>query len=737
MKQKRIACTLLFFCLMVAALFLVNWDVFHFSEIFQISRTFSGEIDDKGEKILIDDLVLKTGSYLVTLTGESTGPENVYIIRQDDNSVISDRIPEGKFAIREIIEIKDTIDRIQTLVDFASGSSSLTIDQIDFKSGHAVYKESILRHAVISLLLILAFLIIFLRIFYRALYCRIFKNLSQPEAERVLLFLILLTILVSIPFFNQNYVFTNDGYYHMIRIEGIKESLSAGQIPAWIHLFVLNDYGYGEGFYYPDLFLYLPAVIRLLGFSVLTTYKLFIAICNFLSFLSMYFAVRGMTKSRYAGLLSAMLYAFAAYRLIDIYYRGAVGEVLSFIFIPFVFWGIYEIYRGDCRKWWLIAIGYTGLIFSHMISLAIAGAATLVFVLLHISRTLKNRQIQIAWLKAFMASMALSAIFWLPMIEQLIKNDVIGDVLYSTVSYTIDSERLLSVSDLFVGFAPWDRVKPFLGYPLLFVIFIGIGTRLVEIRRKPTDLHLSNYLFFFGFLAAFMSTALFPWQWFAWFYNRIQFPWRMLVLATPLLAASGGILFDSLFEKSERRIFLTALFCFCAAVTVPFFNEVLTNRIFQGDGFRLENNRIMGAEYLPIHADKEFIDKNRNTVLSSESSFTNQQYQRSGLSYSVDFTVKAENGKKVTVEIPLLYYYGYQAILTNADGQKTALEVYQGAHGLTAVDIQGVSEGKIHVFYENTSLQKAAGGITFFTALLLLTAAIRKKNRIAADLEKD
>ena len=727
MKNKLIIPALSFVILLIAALFIANRDIFHYHDLFQINRTFSGQIDEKGKKLLIDDLALKTGFYTVTLTGVNTGPDNIYIIRQDADVTISDSIPEGKFFIKESIEVKEAVDFIQVLVDFSSGSSALTIDRIDFQSDHVVYKESVIRHAVISLLIILAFLLIFLRFFSREFYQHIFKKLSQPENERILLFLILLTILISIPFFNENYVFTNDGYYHMIRIEGIKESLKAGHFPAWIHLFVLNDYGYGEGFYYPDLFLYLPALIRLLGFSVLTTYKIFIVICNFLSFLSMYFAVSRMTKSQYAGLLSTILYAFAAYRLIDIYYRGAVGEILSLIFIPLVFWGIYEIYRGDCRKWWLTAIGFTGLIYSHMISLAIVGAATLVFVIINISRTLRDSQIRKAWLKSFIVSMALSAIFWLPMVEQLMKNDVVGDVLYSTVSYSIDSKRLLSVSDLFVGFAKWDQVKPFLGYPLLFVIFMWIGVKLINIRRKPADSDLSGYLFFFGIMAAFMSTELFPWQWFAWFYNRIQFPWRMLVLASPLLAASGGILFDSIFEKSERKIFLTALLCFCAAVTVPFFNEVLTNRIFQGDGFRLENNRIMGAEYLPIHADKEFVDKNRNTVLSNNATFVNKKYDRSGLNFSVDFTVNSDDNQKTTVEIPLLYYYGYQAMLSNSAGKEIPIEVYQGPHGLTAVDIQGVSEGKIKVFYEKTTLQKTAEWITFLSALIILAITLRKR----------
>jgi hypothetical protein len=145
----------------------------------------------------------------------------------------------------------------------------------------------------------------------------------------------------------------------------------------------------------------------------------------------------------------------------------------------------------------------------------------------------------------------------------------------------------------------------------------------------------------------------------------------------------------------------------------------------------------MGAEYLPIRADKEFVDKNRNTVLSSDSSFVNKQYDRSGLSFSVDFLVNPADDQNVTVEIPLLYYYGYQAKLTNSDGKEIPLEVYQGTHGLTAVDIQGVSEGKIQVFYEKTTLQKIAEGITFLSVVFILAAVIRKKKSDERTIEND
>lgn len=736
MKKKSLTGIIILSFLFVVGLAMVNADLFHYSNTYAIERTFLKDVDPKGENILVDGEVLKKGDYSIKISGETTGSENGYIIYVDNEPFISGKFSEGSFNELINLRIEENTRQIRISADYDPHSSSFVIHKIEIDSDHVLYKDSLLRHFVIDLCLIFVFIVLFLRFFHPEYYSRIFRKIAKPSTERILLFLILLTIFTGAPFYNSDYVQTNDGYYHMVRIEGIKESLEAGYIPARIHLFVLNDYGYGEGFYYPDLFLYFPAVLRLLGFNILTSYKIFIFICSFLAILSMYLAVSRIARSRYAGLISAVLYAFAAYRLIDVYYRGAVGEILSFIFIPLVFWGLFEIYGGNPQRWGIFALGFTGLIFSHMIGLAIVCSAVFIFFVLNISIPLKNRRIFTALAKAFSVSVVFSAVFWLPLIEQLVMNDVIGDVLFTAVSYPIDSERLVSIPELFAGYANWDQIKPYLGYSLLFVPLLRIMVRKKG-NNTRRNLKIADYFLIFGIITALAVTPLFPWKYFPWFYNRIQFPWRILLLASPLLAAAGGILCDILFQKHNRMLFLAVTVCFCAVTSLQFFTEVMTNRIVPGDGFRLENNRVMGAEYLPINADTEFVDKNKNTVLCSDPTFENLDYNRSGLSYSFDFHLDAEADPKVTFEVPLLFYSGYKALLSDIDGRQEELEVYQGPHGLTSVDVPDVKEGRLLVYYSKTLIQKIADAISLFSALLFIILYLirRRKNRFGKKIE--
>ena len=39
-----------------------------------------------------------------------------------------------------------------------------------------------------------------------------------------------------------------------------------------------NGYGYGTGFFYPNFFLYIPAILGLLGVEFILAYKIFVAI---------------------------------------------------------------------------------------------------------------------------------------------------------------------------------------------------------------------------------------------------------------------------------------------------------------------------------------------------------------------------------------------------------------------------------------------------------------------------
>ena len=61
----------------------------------------------------------------------------------------------------------------------------------------------------------------------------------------------------------------------------------------------------------------------------------------------MYCFVNKLTKSKQVGTLAAILYILMPYHLNDMYIRNALGEFLSYIFIPLVFLGMYKIFQKE------------------------------------------------------------------------------------------------------------------------------------------------------------------------------------------------------------------------------------------------------------------------------------------------------------------------------------------------------------------------------------------------------
>lgn len=89
------------------------------------------------------------------------------------------------------------------------------------------------------------------------------------------------TILMLLPGMPRGHDLT----FHLSRILAIKDGLVTGEFPVKIYPGYIDGYGYANGLLYPDLFLYIPAVMTLLGLKLLTSYKVFFIHMHYLHFL--------------------------------------------------------------------------------------------------------------------------------------------------------------------------------------------------------------------------------------------------------------------------------------------------------------------------------------------------------------------------------------------------------------------------------------------------------------------
>ncbi len=735
--MKKTLKIVLILCLVTGALAIVNRDLFRYEEIFVYRREFDPETDGKGNYILsTEQLILKPGTYKMVIEGVFKGSGNGYfLIDSTDEKFIASDLPIEGTLFEDEFTISGSTKQLRFGVSWDPAAAVLVVDRFIIRSDHVLYKSSLLKHAVISAAVLLTGFMVLTRLVFPEHYRKLFPFISKPENERMILMIIFLTLLTAAPFYRSDtYVNGDDFYYHMRHLKGIAASLEAGHFPVRILLDWIENYGYGSGFYYPNLLLTIPAVLILCGFHVIAAYEIFVTICTFFSLLTMFLTVRRISGMEKAAHASVMIYAFAAYRLIDIYYRAALGEIQTFIFLPLIVLGLYEIFNDHSERWWIFAIAFTGLLWCHVISLALAGIFTAVWLLFSIRRIFSDRKIFFALIKAVLLTLGLGMWFLLPMAEQSATNKL----KINMIMFSPDTEPFGSSSDprsLFLFFYDWNYVDPirqvypgwtFLIIPLLRIFFL---------RRKENQLlKLADELTIFGFITMIMCTSLFPWKVFIQFLYRIQFAWRIMMISTVLLSVSCAIYAALLAEKylpdRARFVQLLPLFILCVVCGGPILIEALTNHVYSMDFYRYteRSNFLSGSEYLPEKLKRDMIEKTGDHVISDDPDFKMTSFVRKGLSVTWDY-ILPENSSDVIMQVPLVYYTGYKGYQISQNETPVELPISKNEFGLITVSTGGHPAGQINVRYVKTLMQHIGDSISLLTFIGFIVYAFMQKRK--------
>lgn len=134
--------------------------------------------------------------------------------------------------------------------------------------------------------------------------------------------------------------------------------------PRWGIDFALG-YGYPLFSYYSPVAYYVAEAFHLLGAGLTDAIKITYALGTVLSGFAMYGFARRLF-GRGVGLVSAAVYLFMPYHLLDVYVRCSFAEYFAFVFLPLVFWAFGELVDApSLRRVGLAALAYAGLILTH------------------------------------------------------------------------------------------------------------------------------------------------------------------------------------------------------------------------------------------------------------------------------------------------------------------------------------------------------------------------------------
>ena len=166
--------------------------------------------------------------------------------------------------------------------------------------------------------------------------------------------ILIVATLASIPLFWKNWdYYHDDGIQHIARAFLTSEAMQKGE-----NFTVLsrleNNFGYSWDLFYGPLSSFSVAVIGNIFNNIIVGYKIVLFLGLLLSGITMYYLAKRITEDKNVGLLASILYMTMPYHLTDMYIRGAIGEFLSFVFIPLVFLGIYHLFHEEKRDWLLV-----------------------------------------------------------------------------------------------------------------------------------------------------------------------------------------------------------------------------------------------------------------------------------------------------------------------------------------------------------------------------------------------
>ena len=528
-----------------------------------------------------------------------------------------------------------------------------------------------------------------------------------------LLVIALIGLIFCIPMLGNLDVYKDDGIQHIARAYGTREQLKQTILPNVISSFT-NGFGYSWNLFYGPLTPYAIVLISFLTGNFINAYKIFTMLCFILSGFTMYKFMHSLTKNNNVSILAAILYMTFPYHLTDLYIRNALGEFTSFVFMPLVFSGLYNLFY-TTEKNHDLTIGAAGLLLTHNISTVLVAFFALLLFVMNITK-LKETHVKKFFIINVIFILLITSFFWLPLLETCFttKYQVYEDGMMSTKENFLNSR--LSITQLFVTKDDGSFVFE-LGPHFMLMFAVSLMA-----FRKMNDNMREFYIFSVvsAILSVWMSTKLFPWGLFPDEVAMVQFAWRYLMISaffmSVVCALNMYVLIKNFNFKDVIVIGIISILYVCAFIGYVSYSDDIQdiNHLSLGVISGREREVVAGtakAEYLPSKAyeNRFYIASRENEafVLKGKAAIDDQMKDGTNFTakiqtYEADYTL---------FELPYIYYPGYKVTL---DG--SPLKNIETENGFLGVAIGPNDDGLLEVSYQGTTLMN----VTLFISIVSL-----------------
>lgn len=535
--------------------------------------------------------------------------------------------------------------------------------------------------------------------------------------NKYLIFIAILALMgVVLPLLQENVIGGSDDTFHLIRIETLACALKRGEFPVKVHSELAYGFGYGVGLFYSNCFLYIPAALMCLGLSLEVSYKLFEVMLFTATFFSMLVVVYRVAKNKYIALMAGILYIYSMVVLYNHYGVFSMGRTQAFVFMPLAIGGLYQLIKEN-KGSGLLIVGFSGLIYSHVLSTVVAVFAGVFIAIIYIKEWITDTKKWKSLLFSIISVVMITAAYWMPFVEQILSQKFKYSIPWTTVDENV--VRLYNlVREDGVGFG-------------LVIIAIIMGGWMLE-KKVSIDvcrLYLSAVVFML------LPSAPIFWTVFRKVFSYLQFPDRLLIIAVVLLIMAFSLWIKEFnLNHSQQKIVLMILL----VLSMFFAKEYLDKRIsFLFDyGGRVLHEEIAGLgageEYLPLNTTREML-------INPSIVYDNNGNQIEGERIEGKFIFDMA-GEALYYDLPLIYYKGYVA--TDLD-RKTHYDLSQIEEtGMIRINVNAFNTNEstqVMVWYEGTMVQKIAYLVTAIGSMLYIILGgikvVRKQRKVVRGVQ--
>jgi len=532
------------------------------------------------------------------------------------------------------------------------------------------------------------------------------------------IFSILIAVSVIIPYFHKGYFPTHDGEWAVVRLADMFRTLRDFQVP--VRYSGALNFGYGYplfNFAYP-LPYYLGTSFHFLGIGFVDTMKILFAGSVLLSAFFMFLASSRLWKNTWAGVVSTIIYVYLPYRMVNLYVRGSIGESVSFVLFPLLFYQAIKLIKKPSYSYvLLIAISIASLITTHNIMAVFFLPVLVIFIVSQI--IIKNKKEVIRpFVLSIILGLGISAFFWMPALVE--KNNIL-------LSKIPIADRNLYFVRLDQFLLPrWGYGVPTdsngfsyqLGIPHLFILFLVIFYLFFKFLKNRnnfrecsvrTVLLLSSIIALFIFLLFRPSTFL--WEHLP-FLSEINYPWTTLSVLGFLVSLMAGFLC----RQKYTRYIVICLSLISIIMYLPYAKpQYYADR---EDNYYLTNEATTTSsdELMPLWVKKKPIQrfKEKVEVIEGVGKVRSVFYNSKKITFNID----AKNNTKVRVNT--IYYPGWNAITNN---QKSNID-YRNEKGVMEIEVSK-GENTVELKFSETPLRLFADLFTIFSFIALILISYR------------